>query len=145
MNLKEFKKAKSMFMKNAQQVLASEFKEFFEKYPEIVAVRWVQYTPHFNDGDVCEFSRHDFDVKVQPNKTDPELGDEEFVAGTETDDDGFYSGWEIEGTTPLGKAVGELEDTLDGEADDVFKAAFGDGMQIVATRKGFKTEDYDHD
>lgn len=24
-------------------------------YPEVEAVRWEQYTPYFNDGDVCEF------------------------------------------------------------------------------------------
>lgn len=50
MNLKEFKKVKADFMKQSRQALASEFKDFFAKYPEVNAVRWAQYTPHFNDG-----------------------------------------------------------------------------------------------
>lgn len=33
--------------------------EFFTAYPEIGAIGWDQYTPYFNDGDTCEFSRHD--------------------------------------------------------------------------------------
>ena len=145
MNLKEFKKVKSDFMKQARQVLAGEFTEFFDKYPEIKAIKWVQYTPSFNDGDICEFSRHEFDVMVTPNKTSSELGDEELIAGTETDDDGFYQGYDLDRDTPLGKAVSELENSLDSETEDVFKAAFGDGYQVVATRKGFKVETYDHD
>ena len=145
MNLKEFKKLKTAFMKDAQKVIAGEFKEFFEKYPEVNAIRWEQYTPHFNDGDVCEFSRHGFDVRVTPNKISPELGDAELVSGTETDEDDFYSSYDLDDKTPLGKALAELEDTFSGEVDDVFKSAFGDGYRIVATRKGFKVQDYDHD
>lgn len=145
MNLKEFKKVKKDFMKDAQKVLAGEFKEFFDKYPEIDAIRWQQYTPHFNDGDACEFGRREFDVRVQPNKTDPELGDAELIAGTETDDNGFYEGYGVDRGTPLGKALSKLENTLDEDCQDVFKAAFGDGVQVVATRKGFKVEETDHD
>lgn len=145
MNLKEFKKAKSDFMKDSRKVLAEEFKTFFDKYPEINAIRWNQYTPHFNDGDVCEFARHEFDVRVTPKKTSAEVGDEELIAGLETDEDDFYAGYEIDGATALGKALSELEDTLDSGCEDVFKSAFGDGYQIIATRKGFKVEDYEHD
>lgn len=60
MNLKEYKKAKSEFMKNSQAVLAEEFKAFFDEFPEI-------------------------------------------------------------------------------------KDAFGDGVKVVVTRKGFKISNYDHD
>lgn len=28
----------------------------FTDHPDIFAIVWAQYTPHFNDGDVCEFS-----------------------------------------------------------------------------------------
>lgn len=31
------------------------FTEIFENYPDLLAVRWAQYTPYFNDGDPCEF------------------------------------------------------------------------------------------
>ena len=30
----------------------------FDKHPKLEAVSWTQYTPYFNDGDVCEFAAH---------------------------------------------------------------------------------------
>ena len=145
MDLKEYKKAKQGFMKNAQGVIAGEFQEFFSKHPEIIAIRWTQYTPHFNDGDVCKFSRHEFDSKVTLNeKKRGEVGEAELIIGIETDEEGFYGDWELEKDSPLAKAIGELDQTFS-DTDDVFKSAFGDGVQVVASRKGFKIEDYDHD
>jgi hypothetical protein len=145
MKLEEFKKVQSEFMKQSQQVLASEFKDFFEKYPEIDAVRWIQYTPHFNDGDVCEFGRYGFDARVHSQKETQETGDEELISSQEVDEDGFYEGYSIDAKTTLGKALSQLEDTFDSDTNELLKSAFGDGVKIVATRKGFKVEDYDHD
>lgn len=145
MDLKDYKKAKDKFMKGAQGALAKEFKVFFTKHPEIDGVRWTQYTPHFNDGDVCEFGRHEFGAKVTVlEKSKKELGTAELISAAETDEDGYYEGWDIDGKTPLGKAVSELDDTFSG-VDDAFKAAFGDGVKVTATRTGFTVEDFDHD
>ncbi len=145
MDLKEYKKVKAKFMKEAQSVLAKEFKTFFTMHPDIDAVRWTQYTPHFNDGEPCEFGRHEFDARVIQKKGKDEIGTAELISATETDDEGFYEGWDIDGKTPLGKALSDLEDEFDGSVDDVFKEAFGDGVRVTATRKGFKVEEYDHD
>lgn len=38
-----------------EEALKEYFLEIFEKFPELKAVRWAQYTPYFNDGDPCEF------------------------------------------------------------------------------------------
>lgn len=48
-------------MKESSKVLMKEaFREFFEKYDDVVEnIFWRQYTPHFNDGEACEFSVHD--------------------------------------------------------------------------------------
>lgn len=146
MDLKEYKEAKQQFMKVAQEALAKEFKAFFDKYPTIDAIRWKQYTPHFNDGDVCEFSRYEFDIRVgQADKSKEEVGTAELILAQETDDDGFYEGYDIDSDTPLGRAVKELEKSCSYDVDDAFQEAFGDGVEVVATRKGFTTEDYDHD
>ena len=32
------------------------FKEIFDAHPNVAAVRWTQYAPHFNDGEACVFS-----------------------------------------------------------------------------------------
>lgn len=131
-------------MKDAQGALAKEFKAFFTKYPNIDAIRWEQYTPSFNDGDPCEFSRHEFSARVVMKDKKSEVGTAELIAADETDDDGFYEGYEIDGKTPLGEAISELEDECS-SVEEVFKEAFGDGVQVVATRKGFKVEDHYHD
>ena len=73
-----------------------------------------------------------------------ELGEAELIAGTSRDEEGFFEGWELEQDSILEKAIEEFEKAFS-DTDDVFKAAFGDGYQVTATRKGFKVEDYDHD
>lgn len=53
--------------KKVEQAQASEFIAAFDQlfqFPEVVAVRWEQYTPYFNDGDACEFTAHDARVKL---------------------------------------------------------------------------------
>src|SRR5689334_1109830 len=62
-----------------QAALKAEFAGFFEKNPKVEAIRWTQYTPHFNDGDPCTFSLHEFRYKVAGLADDG--GD---------DGDGFY-------------------------------------------------------
>ncbi len=141
-NLKEYKMAKSEFMKNAQAILAKEFKEWFDKHPNVDAVRWNQYTPHFNDGDECVFSRNEFDVRVIIVDNNNEEGTAELISGRNTDDDDFYDGWSVD-DTPLAEALGELYETFE-DTDDIFKEAFGDGVKVIATKKGFTTQEYHH-
>jgi len=132
-------------MKDGQNVIAKEFKAFFADYPSIDAIRWEQYAPSFNDGEPCEFSRHEFNVRVTPKKNDKEeIGTAELISAEESDEDGFYYGYDIDNKTPLGKALSELEDRFAG-VDDVFREAFGDSVTVTVTRKGFKTEDCYHD
>jgi hypothetical protein len=34
-------------------------KDIFAKYPDLISISWVAYTPYFNDGDTCYYrSRH---------------------------------------------------------------------------------------
>lgn len=140
MDLAQFKVEKDKLSKtlanHGKKMLADGFDAFFKAHPDVDAIRWTQYTPHFNDGDVCEFSRHEFDIRGH--------GDEQLVSGQEMDEDGFYYGWDIDDKCALGKALDVLEDTFS-ELEDVFQASFGDGVRVVATRKGFTVEDYDHD
>lgn len=136
MNLSDFKVAKQKFEKNSKQILLDELQTFFDANPDIDALRWAQYTPHFNDGDVCEFSRHEFDVRGNVAEL--------LFKAEDLDEDGFCSGWDIDTKSELRKTLNKLETACE-DTDDLFKAAFGDGVQVIATRKGFKVTDYDHD
>ncbi len=55
MELREYTKQKNELSKklqaHAKTMLKPVFKEFFDSTPEIEAITWTQYTPHFNDGD----------------------------------------------------------------------------------------------
>src|SRR5688500_16423470 len=121
MNLTEFKKQKKalegQIATHGKAALADAFKTFFQANPSVDAVRWTQYTPHFNDGDVCEFGRNGFLVSGTFDVED---------APEEEDDEGnFYDVYSLD-KLPVGKALKELEKTFSG-ADELFEASFGDG------------------
>lgn len=105
----------------------------------VEAVRWDQYTPYFNDGDACEFSIHDIQVKLAG---DDESGDYE---------DGFQDSWTLtyyaekeNRTLPAG-----LKEALKGwkpaHFEDVAKTNFGDHARVIATKAGFDVEYKDHE
>lgn len=56
--------------KEAKDGFAAAFRDFFKRFPEVIAIRWTQGTPSFNDGNPCTFSRHEMyfslDPKVRP-------------------------------------------------------------------------------
>ena len=44
----------------SKELMKEAFREFLEKYNDIVDnIYWTQYTPHFNDGEACEFGVND--------------------------------------------------------------------------------------
>jgi len=51
----EIKKLQDQVSKDVKVLFNDGFKEIFESCPELVGVRWTQYTPYFNDGDACNF------------------------------------------------------------------------------------------
>ncbi len=112
-------------------------KALFEKYPALESFSWRQYTPHFNDGDACEFSAHTSDL--------------DFVwAGKEYEDVGRWSveheeyGKEYRdaGVAPAFIEALNLMKPID---EDSLKEMFGDHCRVIARRNGVEVEEYDHD
>jgi hypothetical protein len=61
----------------SKDLMKEAFREFFAKYDEIVKnVYWTQYTPYFNDGEVCEFSVNDAFILLKGIDEDEEECDE---------------------------------------------------------------------
>jgi hypothetical protein len=53
----------------SKELMKEAFRDFFEKYSDVVEnVFWTQYTPHFNDGEACEFSVHDVFVRLKDDE-----------------------------------------------------------------------------
>lgn len=121
----------------------------------VEAVRWEQYTPYFNDGDVCEFNTREPRVKLS-------FGDDD--AGDY--DDGWYSVYDLDGDvydrdtrawiegngTINGRSTVEIKAALDRFGSElgpkhyvVLNEKFGDPAQVTATKAGFDVEGYDHD
>ena len=109
-----------------------EFKSFFANNPAIKGITWVQFTPHFNDGDPCCFGVNEFCPVYQ---------DEEVEALKE----GETSYYDLEGQSENNPNLAEFIKSLTKLPDEIFETAFGDHAQIVATSEGFHVSEWDHD
>lgn len=154
----ELKKAEKSAAKDIMSLLQSLMKE----NPLLIGMRWQQYTPSFNDGDVCEFGVHGPEFKfadsVNPqeaakDKEDEDYYDESWVDGGDygsLDNDWFNEKADIlnhKEVSALKKAVKAAEKVFSKleEMDSQLQTMFGDGYQITVTADGVETEEYGHD
>lgn len=144
-------------------------------FPEVEAVRWEQYTPYFNDGDVCVFNIHDAYIKFvgvdEGGECEDGFGDGKAYP------DGYWATHynkhshgigSYQKPVPAGKIPHDYKDQrffVNGAVREDISAAFtavaraitseihaddfldvfGDPAQVTATRAGFDVEHYDHD
>lgn len=138
--------------KEGKKAVVAGAKALFAECPNLQAVRWTQYTPHFNDGEPCEFDVHEpsfgFATEEEAKKLAEYVdhdGDEEDEEEEGESSPGLFwaDSWCIKGrgTAPMkefSKAICGLEDALE--------AAFGDGVEIVLHRDGsVDVQEYEHD
>ncbi|TKK84591.1 hypothetical protein FDA94_28595 [Herbidospora galbida] len=133
--------------------------------PTILRYGWTQYTPYFNDGEVCEFSAGDVWFLTEQNKS--EL-DEEGVPEDEVDYDDFAVSWNDSlGKRPrtwdyqarqyiYGDYSGPDEARYDhcmalseavtsGKFDHALLRLFGDHAKITVHKDRIVVDEYDHD
>jgi hypothetical protein len=63
----------------ARKVIEAIGAEFFARNPSVVAIRWTQYTPYWQDGDTCTFSAED--PELQLFATDEDDDEERYFQG----------------------------------------------------------------
>lgn len=95
-------------------------KEIFAKYPELEEISWRQYTPYFNDGDVCTFHNCSDDAMVN--------GDD--------------MPWKKEEQTEMHKEIKAFLGTFD---DDDYLTMFGDHAKVTVNKAGIEVDFYEHD
>lgn len=142
MTLTELKTLKSeldaKLKEGAKNAIGEEFKAFFEKHPEIKSVKWQQYTPHFDDGDPCVFGVREpdesDDIELVSGETAPE-----YRSSAKLDGGPAYAAF----TEKIRPAFADLR--FVNAMDEAYEAAFGDGVEVIATREGFEVNEYDHD
>ena len=152
--LKELREQYEAKMKSEASIAVTEaLKGFFAEFPDVLALRWEQYTPYFNDGDTCEFTF--YELNALPKGDPSSMGDNE---------DGFIGAWSLsyayrtnyknereyyEKIRDLFSkdtvvAIGELNDILSSSTDSLL-FAFGDHAQVTVTPDSVEVDSYEHD
>lgn len=126
-------------------------KEFLEEIDSILAidgveaVAWEQYTPYFNDGDVCEFGVYDPRVKLSFG--DDDGGD--YGDGTYEHYDLYYGSSKNPVFEMNGHNTKEIYDALCSldldRFENIAQENFGDHATVTATKDGFSVEYYEHE
>lgn len=164
----QYEAAKKRFKDEGKAALADAFGEFFAKHPEATAILWTQYTPYFNDGDVCTFSVHEWELRVDPEYM-PEAARSDYrdavSDGKPRNREAGYRYGEGNAVDVLRRAIHgdrwfmtdaplpepychlvadfrELEDSC---PKDLLESVLGDHVQVRATKSGFQVDDYRHD
>lgn len=130
--VERFNEERAKFMAAMQAELLVEFRALLDRNPNVQAIRWVQYTPSWNDGEACEFTCGDVTVRFDVPEDDEECDEECFESWIKKDSPNFDSFAQIRGLH--GQIPGEVQ--LD---------MFGNNVQVTVTRDGIEVEDYDCD
>jgi len=155
--LKETEEAQSVIRANTKKTVGM-LKDLINATPEVLAVRWSQYTPGFNDGEPCEFSVNDLEIKFNPeylpvntettyNDRGEEEEDDHFVAPDYMED--FFNHQmdvlnvkQVSLVEKKTKLFYKIHEALSG-ATGALEEAFGNNVQITVSRNGIEKEDYD--
>jgi hypothetical protein len=117
-----------------EELILEVFSDFFQKYPNVLEVRWSQYTPYFNDGDTCDFSANDFFGLSQKELDDEKNGDFNFIEDC----------WDIKQDALLKKELAEIRNLLG--YNDLLKTMLGDHLIVKVTPTKVSKERFDeHD
>ena len=144
----------NLIKKEGRQLLGEAFASFFEQFPKIDSVVWDQYTPYFNDGDVCTFSGPYNEVRITGDlkgmglvEADPEDWNKPHDFYEEYDDGTFcLYGSEETGNSELVKEIDSFLTEFERIDDDILLALFGDHATVTAKRDGsFEVEECEHE
>lgn len=133
-----------------EQAIKEYLREFWDQNPSILSLRWHQYTPYFNDGDLCVFRVGD--VSFRFSDTPEDGGDYE---------DGYEDVWSYRYSRfgdindyDARKAAAESRpeyvaaeklNSIWQNNEMTMLSVFGDHVQVTADREKIEVEDYDHE
>lgn len=157
-----FAQARKTMESEGEAAMKEVFADFFKKHPEVNSVKWVQYTPYFNDGDSCTFGVGESEVKANLDELEPDVKEKTLKY---SDEDSYNYGEgclisvlkDIGVTTKWNEKTRDLTENEQSIIDDwehvdeifgledVLLGTFGDHSMITATAKGFDVEVYDHE
>lgn len=146
----KFSDLKKKISDDGKQAVGAAFKPLFEKYPNFAQVKWYQFTPYFNDGDVCEFG-----------VSDPGLysvNDDLSESPYEHDGLSYHKPWNERPLSDYYIAKNARLDLLGGQeflddfcevwdamGDELLEIIFGDHVQVTVTKDSIEVGEYSHD
>lgn len=65
----KLKELRDNYIEQARNLFVANVQHFLKFTPRIKAVGWLQYTPHFNDGDECIFDKREFKLLLDNSAT----------------------------------------------------------------------------
>lgn len=134
---KKLEELKAEYVNQSKIAYGECSKELFNKYPELDAFTWNQYTPYFSDGDENIFSVNDYEEAIRLKCNGVEI---EYVY--HYDENIPLS--EID--TKHNRIIKECSDLLNAFDDEIYKSMYGDHCSVTLYRDGTsEIEDYDHD
>ena len=170
---KEIEALKKSHIEASKQVFHKAISAFFQKYPEVEALRWNQYTPYFNDGDTCEFSVHELFCGTAMDLKKIEEGEitlDDLYDSNPYDEPEKYmfeyaqregplkqyyvdriKDWEDmkakygDRLNELNAGVKQFKKIFNSIPDDTMLSLFGDHVVVTATRRGIDVDEYDHE
>lgn len=154
MNIEEFQKLRDQYKKalsqNGKELMAEAFRTVFDENPNLIKIQWTQYTPYFNDGDPCIFSRKVMNYYFSSLEEKDEDDEDEGIPLYSMNYKVSSKSKDYEVYRAVIPSLEKFENTISRTFDDsIFEEVFGNDQKVIATRADnsivFETEDYYHD
>lgn len=135
----------------ATDLVSFMLKEALTDLPIIKTIMWAQYTPYFNDGDVCRFTVCDvYFVLEECEEFDYEVAETKGFScwGRELDISEFNKNFQKEvalGLTYEDYTTAKAITKTIHSAENYLEEIFGEHVSVVVNSKGINIQDYDHD
>lgn len=145
-SLAEYKRLLDEQTKKLGEELDPVILEVLDSLPDVLALKWYQYVPYFNDGDECRFTVTDLEYLTKRDLLENGYSEEDIenklIDCIKTIEiEWNYSGWYGESPEIL-KVFNKEFRKLPRE---ILENRFGNDVEVFFTRNGFETRFYDHD
>jgi hypothetical protein len=122
---------------------AEEFKEYIVEFTKslkddgLVGIRWVHYTPAFNDGDSCEFTVGEVYAKFSDSS------EEEDEEGGYIGEGGYIDTYCIHDDKSKQSVIEKIKVMFRYIPEELLEQAFNNFVMITVTENGIDVRDYD--
>ena len=136
--LLDFQTKKEELTKKLREEFPQLIKPLLDQSEIIEKIRWQQYTPYFNDGDICYFSRGEVLVNDSEWETPEVLRETIWTSGK------WYSNPNY--NAKEGQILKDIKEVIDSIPDDFYESLFGDHVEVTIYKDGtITTEEFEHE